>query len=139
MMPSAARSCMNWLTFIGKNPTAARWAPEHASSTLTLPERFAPRRSCRACMSRRTCSENPRNSIPTTIIVALNVCPEKSRNVPSSLNCERHQSLSVVVSIDTAVPATSITVTSAAQRGAVGRSRMGSRVGSKRSAGIGLK
>jgi len=47
--------------------------------------------------------------------------------------------VSVVVTIDTAVPTTSSTVTIAAHRGEVGRSRTGSRVGSKRSAGIGLK
>jgi hypothetical protein len=59
--------------------------------------------------------------------------------VPSSLNCDRHQFVSVVVTIDTAVPTTSSTVTIAAQRGEVGRSRMGSRAGSKRSVSAGLK
>ena len=134
MMPSAARSCMNWLTFIGKNPTAARWAPEHARSALTFPERLTPRRSCRECISRRTCRANPRNRTPTTVIVRLKVCPEKSRKVPSSLNCDCHQALSVVVSIDNAVPATSSTVTSSAHRGLV-RRMVG---GVKRSATAGM-
>ncbi len=119
MMPEAARSCQKPLTLTGIKPTADKCRPAETISTLNDRDRLTPRSSCRR---RRSA---PRRQASTTIIrpaasmVRLNAWPEKSSRVPSSLKAVRHQPCTVVVDIDSAVPAASTAMATRASAGPV--------------------
>ncbi len=61
-------------------------------------------------------SENSPTTSPAAISDPLNMKPEKSETVPSALKWYCHQSVSVVVRIDSATPTASIPITVAARR-----------------------
>ena len=104
MMPDAARSCQNPLTFTGMAPTAARCMPAEATRPPNHFDRLIPRSCCSASRSRPTRPASSTMRRPAVSIVALNARPEKSSNVPSSLNATRHQVWSGVVTIERSVP-----------------------------------
>ncbi len=125
MIPDAARSWMNSLTFSGTMPTRIRCVPADAASVQNARVRFMPWRSWIAWMSRRRLRARATTNSPPTMTVRLNMSPENPRFVPSSLKCICHQSVSGVVRIDTPVPVTSTATVSAARMGAAGNVNAG--------------
>lgn len=117
--PDAARSCRNVFAVIGISPTRERWTPTEAISTTSTAEDRRPRTRFRIRRSECTRSAKTVMRTPVTVIVELNVYPEKSWKVPSSLKCSRHQYLSGVVAIDRRVPVASNVMTSTAMPRAV--------------------
>ncbi len=106
-MPFAPRSCRNSLTDSGIMPATDMLMPSPATAAgrmvaafgrLTTPSSTANRSWVRSGCAPRAITP------PTTVSVALKVCPEKSSNMPSLLKCRCHHSGSAVVDAERPMP-----------------------------------